>query len=115
MAAHAKYDVTFRLWVNAGGEKVLGIGRVELLERIHATGSISKAALGMKMAYRQAWQMVEEMNARAHSPLVEKKIGGKSGGGALVTEAGLKAIADFHRLEDKVRAFILQEAQALDF
>lgn len=115
MAAPKKYDVSFRLWINAGNEKVLGIGRVELLELIHKSGSISSAAKEMKMAYRQAWQMVVEMNERSNSPLVEKRIGGKSGGGAFVTEAGLKAIASFHELEEKVRALITKEAKHLEF
>jgi len=35
------------------------------------TGSITNAAKEMKMAYRQAWQLVEEMNQRAENPLVE--------------------------------------------
>ena len=115
MEAQKKYEVSFRIWFYTGGDKLLGIGRVELLERIRKTGSISSAAKEMKMAYRQAWQMVEEMNARSNSPLVEKKIGGRSGGGAIVTEAGLKAIDSFHKLEDKVRAFIAKEAKYLDF
>lgn len=113
MVADKAYQVTFRLWVFQGEDKVLGVGRVELLERIHRTGSISAAAKEMRMAYRQAWQMVDEMNARASAPLVEKRIGGKRGGGAFVTEAGLRAIAAFHALEDKVRALIAAETAAL--
>lgn len=105
--------VKFRIWLYSEEEKLLGKGRVELLERINQTGSISSAAKEMKMAYRQAWQMVEEMNERSKSPLVEKQLGGKSGGGTIVTEAGIKAIETFHELENKVAAFIKEETKKL--
>ena len=106
-----KYCVDFRVWFNSGKDKLLGIGRVELLERINKTGSISKAAKGMKMSYRQAWQMVSEMNERSKLPLVEKQLGGKNGGGAIITEAGKRAIILFHELENKIRTFIKEETK----
>ena len=59
----------------------------------------------MKMSYRQAWQMVEDMNDASEKPLVEKILGGKGGGGAMVTEAGEKAIKLFYKLEEKVNKF----------
>ena len=106
MAKQQKLNVPFRIWFFTGEEKLLGKGRVELLERIKRTGSITNAAKEMQMSYRQAWQMVTEMNERSRVPLVEKKLGGKSGGGAMVTEAGEKAIYTFRKLEDDVRKFI---------
>jgi len=109
-----KDSVKFRIWFYSGEDKLLGKGRVELLERIKAGGSISKAAKDMKMSYRQAWQMVAEMNERSKSPLVEKQHGGNNGGGAIVTEAGEKAIAIFHELEDKVRVFIKKETDNIN-
>jgi molybdate transport system regulatory protein len=113
MKKDRKTDVRFRIWFYAGDEKLLGIGRVELLERIRDTGSITHAAKGMKMSYRQAWQMVTEMNERSGSPLVEKQLGGKTGGGAIVTEAGEKAIKEYHEFESRVDAFIKAEAKKL--
>ena len=60
----------------------------------------------MQMSYRQALQMVAEMNECSGVPLVEKKHGGKGGGGAMVTVAGEKAIYSFRKFEDDVRVFI---------
>ncbi len=113
MKKEKQNTVLFRIWFFADGEKLLGKGRIELLERIEATGSITNAAKAMNMSYRQAWQMVSEINERSNKPLVEKKLGGKSGGGAFVTEAGKKAISIFHELNDKVEAFIQQETKTL--
>lgn len=110
-----QYKIGFRLWFYAGEEKLLGKGRVELLERIDKTGSISKAAKEMKMSYRQAWQMVEEMNERGNEPLVEKQLGGKCGGGTIITQAGKRAIQNFHELENTVAAYIEAESKKLKF
>lgn len=115
MAKAKKYSVTFRIWFFEEGEKLIGKGRVELLERIQNTGSISQAAKQMKMSYRQAWQMIQEMNERASAPFVEKQVGGNQGGGTTVTQAGLRAIENFHELEHKVAAFINLESKKLKF
>ncbi len=115
MAKNENHNIKLRIWFYSGENKVLGKGRIELLERIKDTGSISGAAKQMKMSYRQAWQMVEEMNEFSKLPLVEKQLGGKSGGGTIVTEAGERAIKAFHTLENKVNAFAIKEAEKLKF
>lgn len=109
-----KYHIDFRIWIYTEKDKFLGKGRVELLERIDKTGSIYNAAKEMKMSYRQAWQMVKEINERANTPLVEKKLGGKGGGGTFLTEAGKDVITKFHKLQNKVKTFILEESKKLD-
>lgn len=113
MAKQQKFNVAFRVWFLTGEEKFLGKGRVELLERIKRTGSIRNAAKEMQMSYRQAWQMVTEMNERSGVPLVEKKLGGKGGGGAMITEAGEKAIDTFRKFEDDVRKFIIEKSKKI--
>ena len=100
--ASKKYTVGFRVWINEEQGHFIGLGRVRLLENIKATGSITKGAKAMKMSYRQAWQMVEDMNQRSDKPLVEKILGGKGGGGAVVTETGESAIKLFYILDEKM-------------
>ena len=115
MADSKKYKVEVRVWIEETEGAFLGIGKIWLLENIRKTGSITNAAKEMKMAYRQAWQLVEEMNQRAESPLVEKLLGGKGGGGAKLTEAGEKAIAVFYEIEKRIKEFALKETQNLKF
>lgn len=110
-----KYHISFRIWFFSDNEKFLGKGRVDLLERIQQNGSIAKAAAEMKMSYRQAWQMVKEMNERANETLVEKKLGGKGGGGAKLTKAGEKIIETFHEFEKKVFDFIESESKKISY
>jgi molybdate transport system regulatory protein len=115
MSSTKQYKIEVRLWIEEAEGPFLGIGKIWLLENIGKTGSITNAAKEMKMAYRQAWQLVEEMNKRAESPLVEKLLGGKGGGGARLTEAGEKAIQTFHELEKKVQDFVRKESMNLKF
>ena len=63
----------------------IGNGRARLLEKIKEQGSISKAAQSLKISYRQAWAMVNEMNQGAKKKIVIKPIGGSSGGGTILT------------------------------
>ncbi|MCC6252016.1 MAG: LysR family transcriptional regulator [Bacteroidia bacterium] len=101
-----KYTIRVRIWIDEEQGPFLGIGRVILLERIKETGSITNAAKSIKMSYRQAWQLVEDMNKRAVMPLVEKIHGGKNGSGAVLTKAGEKAIKEFYKLEEKINRVI---------
>lgn len=91
--------VRLRLRVAAGKTIVMGPGRAELLERIQATGSIAAAGREMGMSYKRAWALVEAMNAAFRTPLVQAVKGGAGGGGAHVTEAGLRVLAGYRGLE----------------
>ena len=44
------------------GEMVLGPGKVDLLESIGRTGSISAAGRELGMSYRRAWLLVDALN-----------------------------------------------------
>ena len=109
-----EYQLDGRIWIAVNGEKVLGHGRVELLERIQASGSIRQAALQMKMSYKQAWDLIHHMNDKFPSPLVVSHRGGSGGGSAQLTAEGLAAIAHFHQLQLKFKTFLSANSN-LDF
>ena len=102
-----------RLWLETEDGRFLGIGRLELLERIAEVGSISKAAQAMGMSYKRAWDLVSSMNAQAAAPLVSTQTGGAKGGGAAVTEAGREAIAAFKALQTRFQEFMALETNRL--
>lgn len=93
---------------------MLGKGRVELLERIGASGSLAQAARDMEMSYRQAWQMVKEMNERSGSPVVVMSKGGKQGGGTQLTDAGEGSIRVYREMEARFQAFVDGELEILN-
>ncbi|WP_137136779.1 winged helix-turn-helix domain-containing protein [Rhizobium sp. FKY42] len=90
------------------GER-LGRGKIELLEHIRDTGSISAAGRRMDMSYRRAWLLVDAINTMFEEPSVESQRGGKQGGGAQLTEFGEELISRFRHMEE-----ILQNALADD-
>ncbi|HEX8018919.1 winged helix-turn-helix domain-containing protein [Mucilaginibacter sp.] len=100
------FKLNGRIWLEIDEEKVLGHGRVELLERIHESGSIRQAALQMKMSYKQAWDLVNHINNGFKQPLVISKRGGKGGGIALLTPFGQEVIGEFKELQQKFFRFL---------
>lgn len=100
------FTINGRIWIEINGEKVLGHGRIELLERINTSGSIRQAAIQMKMSYKQAWDLIKHMNTHFKSPVVISHRGGKGGGNAIVTENGLILIQEFHQLHNKLKEFL---------
>jgi molybdate transport system regulatory protein len=79
---------------------VLGPGKVELLQAIDRTGSISAAGREMGMSYRRAWLLVSALNEMFDRTLVTTSPGGAGGGGAQVTEFG-RAVAEAYRRADE--------------
>ena len=97
--------VQFRLRISRRGDIAVGPGKVDLLEAIDATGSISAAARSLGMSYRRAWLLVDTMNRCFRSPLVDPEAGGKRGGGARLTRQGRVVIRRYRRIErDAARA-----------
>src|SRR4051812_48687049 len=87
------------LRVNLDPDGRIGPGKIELLEQIAAFGSISAAARGMKMSYKHAWDLVEDMNKLFGKPLVAAQTGGKRGGVAQLTPIGLAVVSRFRAIE----------------
>ncbi|MSP20225.1 MAG: LysR family transcriptional regulator [Alphaproteobacteria bacterium] len=96
-----------------GGSYPLGPGKVRLLEAIGRAGSISAAARDAGMSYRRAWVLIDEVNHLFRSPLVETSTGGKGGGGAHLTGLGEIALQRYRSIEEKVRAVVDSELDAL--
>jgi len=95
----------FRLRITRGDDIAVGPGKVDLLEAIEASGSISGAARSLGMSYRRAWLLVDTMNRCFRAPLVEAEAGGKRGGGARLTRLGAEVIERYRRIErDAARA-----------
>jgi molybdate transport system regulatory protein len=73
----------------------IGPGKIELLRNIQKHQSISAAARAMNMSYRRAWLLVEDLNGVFARPVVAKWMGGKSRGGASLTQTGEKLVATY--------------------
>jgi molybdate transport system regulatory protein len=94
-------------------EHKLGPGKVRLLEAIEELGSISAAARSMGMAYRHAWELVDDLNQCFASPVVAVSIGGREGGGAVLTPWGHELVKRFHHMEEATRRAIGRDLGAI--
>lgn len=76
-----------------------GRRRLELLQAIAATGSITRAAKAVGLSYKGAWDAVDAMNNLADGALVHRVAGGRGGGGTRLSERGRELLALYEKLQ----------------
>ncbi|MEX6509014.1 winged helix-turn-helix domain-containing protein [Jiella sp. M17.18] len=91
----------------------LGPGKANLLEAIGETGSIAAAGRRMKMSYKRAWSLVEDLNAAFREPLVASSRGGSAGGGAALTPTGERVLVAYRAMQASAEAAIAAEVAEL--
>ena len=96
--------LSLRFRVDFGTDCSIGLGKMELLEGIALTGSLSKAARHMRMSYRRAWLLLEDMNLSFDEPVARTSVGGRGGGGAVLTNFGERLLAGYRKLEFEVQS-----------
>lgn len=67
------------------GTRFFGAGPWRLLKGIQDLGSLRAASQQMGMAYTKSFQMIKRAEAVLSVPLIERMIGGKCGGGSVLT------------------------------
>jgi molybdate transport system regulatory protein len=87
--------------INLGKNARIGPGKIALLEEVEKNGSISGGGRALKMSYRRAWELIEEMNQTLGIAVVETVTGGAGGGGARLTDAGREIISEYRELEER--------------
>ena len=114
MTDPAETPLTPVLRISFPDEDRLGRGKMELLEHIRETGSISAAGRAMDMSYRRAWMLVADMNRMFREQVVESQRGGQKGGGAALTPFGEELLRRFRQMEKTVRASLAEDLAWLE-
>jgi len=96
-----------------GDEIAIGPGKIDLLEAVARTGSISAAGREMGLSYRRAWLLVDTMNRCFAEPLVATAHGGAGGGGARITPAGEEVLRRYRALQSAIEAAATDAAKGL--
>ena len=91
------YRMSIRVDLSSGAR--IGPGKVALLEEIGRSGSISAAGRALRMSYRRAWDLVEELNRAVGKPVVATATGGSGGGGASLTQEGQAIVTQYRAIE----------------
>ena len=85
--------------LRSGDVAAEGRERFRLLQAVERAGSISAGARAVGLTYKAAWDALDAMANLFGRPLLETRTGGKAGGGARLTETGLRVIEAYSRLE----------------
>ena len=94
-----------KIWLDHHG-KAFGEGPYQLLKRVEKTNSLHEAAHQMGMAYSKAWKLIQTMEKRLGFALLDKKIGGLSGGGSQVTSKGKELMKRYGQFEKEAKKAI---------
>ena len=103
--------LTLRIDLAAGVR--IGPGKIALLEAVAATGSISAAGRQLRMSYKRAWDLVEQLNKGFGVRMVAASPGGAGGGGAQLTAAGADLVARYRRIEREAAKLAAPDLAAL--
>jgi len=104
-------SLSVRIDLDAEGR--IGPGKIQLLEKIQTCGSISAAGRVMDMSYKRAWDLVDEINRICRQAAVERKTGGKNGGGAILTPFGTSLVARYRKIERNAASAVRKDLLAL--
>lgn len=94
--------VAYKVWLDNDG-KAFGEGPYQLLKRIEEKGSLHQAAIDMKMSYRKAWLTLNAIETKLGFALLHRQVGGTSGGGSQITDAGRELIAHYEAFRKDVK------------
>ena len=86
------YHMSIRLFTD---EKAFGPGIARLLELTQKYSSLNKAVGEMGMAYSKAWRILNDSEKALGVKLLERKAGGRGGGGAALTEEGAAILSAY--------------------
>jgi molybdate transport system regulatory protein len=94
--------VGYKVWLDNHG-KAFGDGPYELLSRVEQTQSLHQAASQMGMSYSKAWRLIGALEKRLGFLLIERKVGGLSGGGSRVTSQGKELMKRYKHFQKDVK------------
>lgn len=99
--------VRFRIDLTPGCS--IGPGKIQLLENIARTGSLRRAASELRMSYRRAWLLLDEINHSFDEPATLATVGGAGGGGVILTTFGSELVHRYRSAARRIEAVARSE------
>ncbi len=98
-------SLRFKLWLDRGG-KAFGLGPLKLLRLVRDRGSLRQAAAEMSMSYNKAWHLLRDLESRLGFSLVERSVGGASGGGSRLTKEAEELVDAYGALYEEAEVLL---------
>ncbi len=92
--------ITRIIFLDDNGDKFFGEGPARLLRAVEKTGSLRAAAASMGMAYSKALNLMKRAEDVLGFSLTTRTVGGKSGGGSILTEKGKEWLCRYEQYRD---------------
>jgi molybdate transport system regulatory protein len=105
--------IAYKVWLDDHG-KAFGDGPYELLRRVEETKSLHQSANQMGMAYSKAWRLIRTLEERLGFTLIERHVGGRSGGGSRITPEAKRLMNHYKRFQKDVK-IVLQKTYQKHF
>jgi molybdate transport system regulatory protein len=94
--------IAYKVWLDNNG-KAFGEGPYRLLRNVERTGSLWKAAAEIGMSYSKAWRLMRNLEERLNFPLLERRVGGASGGGSSITPKARNLLQRYEKFRKDVQ------------
>lgn len=104
MKTELHLKLTVRLYSD-DDERCFGPGIATLLHRVQEHASLRAGAASMGMAYSKAWRIIRTAEGVFQTPLLDSTIGGRHGGGAVLTPEARKLLEAYDRYCADVGAY----------
>lgn len=103
----APMRVVYKVWLDSDG-MAFGEGVYRLFKGIRKTGSLRQAALAIGMSYGKARSMVACCERNLGIILIERTIGGRTGGRSDLTRRAAKLMKKYEKLRAEVEAALAE-------
>ena len=87
------------------GERIFGPGVAELMQQVQVHRSLRAAAHSMEMAYSKAWRIIRNAEDGFGCKLLSSTIGGRNGGGAVLTPEGEQILSAYQHFSEDINAY----------
>jgi molybdate transport system regulatory protein len=94
--------VAYRVWLDNDG-KAFGEGPYRVLKQIEKAGSLHQAAIDLNISYRKVWIMLQNAEKKLGFALIDRKVGGVSGGGSQITASGKELMNHYEEFRREVK------------
>lgn len=96
-----------KVWLEDDGQ-IMGEGLYKILQAVDRYGSLNRAAAQLKMSYRHAWGRIKKVEKRLGIPILDTRVGGETGGGAVLTAEGKELVDKFGAIKQEVEQAVEQ-------